>query len=40
MVGANSSDETDFPYKLLLTNRQVIFANNLSKTQLSRIKSG
>ena len=45
MIG-NSNDETNFPYKLLLTNRQVktlckAFANhtstdtNLSKTQLS-----
>ena len=51
MVG-NSNDETDFPHKLLLTNRQVAnlhkaFANNLStdiklsKTQLSKmIQSG
>ena len=48
----NSNNETNFPYKLLLTNRQVAslrkaFANNLatdiklSKTQLSEmIKSG
>ena len=47
MIG-NSSDETNFPHKLLLTNRQVAnlrktFANNssidikLSKTQLSKI---
>ena len=44
----NSDDETNFPHKLLLTNRQVAdllkaFANNsstdikLSKTQLSKI---
>ena len=44
----NSNDETNFPHKLLLTNRQVAnlrktFANNssidikLSKTQLSKI---
>ena len=51
MVG-NSDDETNFPHKLLLTNRQVsnlrkAFANNsstdikLSKTQLSKmIQSG
>ena len=51
MVG-NSNDETDFPHKLLLTNRQVAnlhkaFANHLStdiklsKTQLSKmIQSG
>ena len=51
MVG-NSSDETNFPHELLLTNRQVAnlrkaFANNssadikLSKTQLSKmIQSG
>ena len=51
MVG-NSDDETNFPYKLLLTNRQVAnlrkaFANyfttdiKLSKTQLSKmIRSG
>ena len=51
MIG-NSDDETNFPYKLLLTNRQVanfrkVFASNsstdikLSKTQLSRmIQSG
>ena len=47
MIG-NSDDETNFPYKLLLTNRQVenlrkSFANNsstdikLSKTQLSEM---
>ena len=47
MIG-NSGDETNFPNKLLLTNRQVAnlhkaFANNLStdiklpKTQLSKI---
>ena len=47
MIG-NSSDETNFPHKLLLTNRQVAnlrktFANNSSidiklwKTQLSKI---
>ena len=47
MIG-NSNDETNFPHKLLLTNRQVAnlhktFANNssidikLSKTQLSKI---
>ena len=45
---ANSDDETNFPHKLLLTNRQVAnlrkdFANylstdiNLSKTQLSKM---
>ena len=51
MIG-NSEDETNFPHKLLLTNRQVanfrkVFASNsstdikLSKTQLSRmIQSG
>ena len=51
MIG-NSDDETNFPHKLLLTNRQVAnlpkpFANHtstnikLSKTQLSRmIQSG
>ena len=51
MIG-NSDGETDFPHKLLLTNRQVanlrkVFANNsstyikLSKTQLSKtIQSG
>ena len=51
MIG-NSDDETNFPHKLLLTNRQVVnlrkaFANNsstdikLSKTQLSKmIQSG
>ena len=47
MIG-NSDNETNFPHKLLLTNRQVaylhkVFANNsstdfkLSKTQLSKI---
>ena len=47
MIG-NSYDETNFPHKLLLTNRQVTnlresFGNNLSaninlsKTQLSKI---
>ena len=47
MIG-NSDDETDFPVKLLLTNRQVAnlckaFANyssadiKLSKTQLSKM---
>ena len=47
MIG-NSDDETNFPHKLLLTNKQVAnlrkaFANNLSadiklsKTQLSKI---
>ena len=47
MIG-NSDDETNFPYKLLLTNRQVVnlpkaFANYLStnlkllKTQLSKM---
>ena len=47
MIG-NSNDETNFPYELLLTNRQVVnirksFANNsstdikLSKTQLSKM---
>ena len=47
MIG-NSNDETNFPHKLLLTNRQVanlhkVFANylstdiKLSKTQLSRM---
>ena len=51
MIG-NSNDDTNFPHKLLLTNRQVAnvrkaFANNsstdikLSKTQLSKmIQSG
>ena len=51
MIG-NSGEETNFPHKLLLTNRQVAnlrqaFANNpstdikLSKTQLSKmIQSG
>ena len=51
MIG-NSNDEINFPYKLLLTNTQVVnlckaFANKsstdikLSKTQLSKmIKSG
>ena len=51
MIG-NSDDETNFPHKLLLTNRKVanlrkVFANSsstdikLSKTQLSKmIKSG
>ena len=51
MIG-NSNDETNFPHKLLLTNRQVsnlrkAFANNsstnmkLSKIQLSKMmKSG
>ena len=45
---SNSDDETDFPHKLLLTNRQVsnlgkVFANKsstyikLSKTQLSNM---
>ena len=48
---ANSDNETNFPYKLLLTNRQVTnlhkaFANYLStdikmsKTQLSKMQSG
>ena len=47
MIG-NSNDDTNFPHKLLLTNRQVAnvreaFANNsstdikLSKTQLSKM---
>ena len=47
-VIGNSNDETNFPHKLLLTNRQVAnlrkaFANNsstgtiLSKTQLSKM---
>ena len=47
-IVGNSDDETNFPYKLLLTNRQVAnlrksFANNssidieLSKTQLSKM---
>ena len=47
MIG-NSGDETNFPHKLLLTNRQVVnlckaFANylstdiKLSKTQLSKM---
>ena len=47
MIG-DSDDETNFPHKLLLTNRQVgnfckAFANNsstdikLSKTQLSKM---
>ena len=50
MIG-NSDDETNFPHKLLLTNRQVVnlrkaFANylstdiKLSKTQLSMIQLG
>ena len=51
MIG-NSDDETNFPHKLLLTNRKVanlrkVFANSsstdikLSKTQLSKmIQSG
>ena len=50
MIG-NSDDETNFPHKLLLTNRQVAnlrkgFANylsadiKLSKTQLTNMKSG
>ena len=51
MIG-NSNDDTNFPHKLLLTNRQVanvrkVFASNsstdikLSKTQLSKmIQSG
>ena len=50
MIG-NSDDETNFPHKLLLTNRQVTillkaFANylsadiKLSKTQLSKMQSG
>ena len=51
MIG-NSDDETNFPHKLLLTNRKVanlpkVFGNSsstdikLSKTQLSKmIKSG
>ena len=39
MIGDN---ETNFPHKLLLTNRQVsnlckAFANHLSKTQLSKM---
>ena len=47
----NSNDETNFPHKLLLTNKQAskickVFANgssaniNFSKTQLSKIQSG
>ena len=51
-MNGNSDDETNFPHKLLLTNRQVAnlrkaFANrtstdiNLSKAQLTKIqKSG
>ena len=50
MIG-NSDDETNFPHKLLLTNRQVAnlrkaFANHtstdikLSKTQLTKMKKG
>ena len=50
MIG-NSDDETNFPHKLLLTNRQVVnlrkaFANylstdiKLSKTQLSMLQLG
>ena len=50
MIG-NSDDETDFPHKLLLTNRQVAnlrkaFTNHtsteikLSKTQLSKMQKG
>ena len=50
MIG-NSDDETNFPHKLLLTNRQITtlckaFANNtpadikLLKTQLSKMQSG
>ena len=41
MIG-NSDDETNFPQKLLLTNREVAnlrksFANHTSKTQLSKM---
>ena len=41
MIG-NSDDETNFPHKLLLTNRKVpnlrkAFANYLSKTQLPKM---
>ena len=50
MIG-NSDDETNFPHKLLLTNRQVAnirkaFANHistdikLSKAQLTKMKKG
>ena len=50
MIG-NSADETNFPYKLLLTNRQVAnlrtaFANHtstdikLSKAQLTKMQKG
>ena len=50
MIG-NSDDETNFPYKLLLTNRQVenllkVFANQnstdikLSKAQLNKMQKG
>ena len=50
MIG-NSDDETNFPHKLLLTNRQVsnlhkAFANHtltdikLSKTQLTKMQKG
>ena len=50
MIG-NSDDETNFPHKLLLTNRQVVnfrkaFANHtstdikLSKTQLNKTQKG
>ena len=50
MIG-NSDNETNFPHKLLLTNKQVThfrkaFANHLSadiklsKTQLSKMQSG
>ena len=43
MIG-NSDDETNFPHKLLLTNRQVTnlrkaFANDLLKTRLPLMKS-
>ena len=50
MIG-NSDDETNFPHKLLLTDRQVanlrrVFANHtstdikLSKTQLTKMQKG
>ena len=50
MIG-NSNNETDFPYKLLLTNRQILrlrraFANHtsidikLSKAQLTKMQKG
>ena len=38
MIG-NSDDETNFPHKILLTNRQVATSTDikLSKTQLSKM---